>query len=102
MQEIFPDEMPYIDNLGYGTKSPIEVAWPQQRQRNRKNFEICIRLGLKINLKYVFRYGMLNQVIDCLGRKISNLWLLMIRLQKKLEIRNVQQRLKVYILNCSN
>ena len=65
MQEIFPDEMPYIDNLGYGTKSPIEVAWPQQRQRNRKNFEICRRFGLKINLtKCVFGCGMLNQVID--------------------------------------
>ena len=75
MQEIFPDEMPYIDNLGFGTKGPVDEAWPLQRLRNKKNFAICRKFGLKLNLrKCIFLCGKVGQSIDCLGRKISSNW----------------------------
>jgi hypothetical protein len=75
MQEIFPDEMPYIDNLGFGTKGTVEDAWPTQRLRNKKNFATCRKFGLKLNLrKCILLCGKVGQSTDCLGRKTSSAW----------------------------
>jgi len=75
MQEVFPDEVPYTDSLGLGTKGPVKEAWPLQRVRNKKNFAICRKFGLKLNLrKCIFLCGKVRQSTECLGRSILNEW----------------------------
>ena len=75
MQEMFPDEMPYIDNLAFGTKGDAAEAWPIHRARIIKTLEICRKYNLKLNLnKCIFQCGAINQPIECLGRLTTGEW----------------------------
>ena len=75
MQQMYPDEFPYIDNLGFGTKGIGVTAWTIHKQRIIKNFKICREYGLKLNLrKCIFQCGKLDYSIDCLGRLTNGTW----------------------------
>jgi len=75
MQQMYPDEFPYIDNLAFGTKGIGVTAWTIHKQRIIKNFKICREYGLKLNLrKCIFQCGKADYPIDCLGRLTNGTW----------------------------
>jgi hypothetical protein len=75
MHEFFPDEMPYIDNITFGTKGYTNASWPVCRERIIKNFDICRKYNLKLNLKKcVFQLGKIETPIVCLGRLTTGTW----------------------------